>query len=92
MIEVMAHKAFHSLISDIQSHKWYYILADETQDLSNHEQRSTECFDGSYSNDKLFPKCQAMFESIQKREEPRAVTVGIQTLCPSRWIVRIGAM
>ena len=38
MIEIMAHKVLHSLISDVQSHKWYFILADETRDLSNHEQ------------------------------------------------------
>lgn len=38
MIEIMAHKVLRSLISDVQSHKWYSILVDETQDLSNHEQ------------------------------------------------------
>lgn len=38
MMEIMAHKVLRSLISDIQSHKWYSILADETQDLSNCEQ------------------------------------------------------
>ena len=38
MIEIMAHKVLRSLISDVQSHKWYSILADETRDLSNHEQ------------------------------------------------------
>ena len=41
---------------------------------------------------KLSPKCQIMFESIQKLEEPRAVSVGIRTLCPTRWTVRTGAM
>ena len=34
----MAHKVLHSLISDVQSHKWYSILADETRDLSNRVQ------------------------------------------------------
>ena len=38
MIEIMAHKVLHSLLNDIQAHKWFSILADETQDLSNHEQ------------------------------------------------------
>ena len=38
MIEIMTHKVLRSLISDVQSHKWYSFLADETQDLSNHEQ------------------------------------------------------
>ena len=41
---------------------------------------------------KLSPKRQVMFESIQKQEEPRPVTVGIRTLCPTRWTVRTGAM
>ena len=39
---------------------------------------------------KLSPKRQVMFESIQKQEEPRPVTVGIRTLCPTRWTVRTG--
>ena len=38
MIEIMAHKVLRSLISDVQSHKWYSILADETRDLLNREQ------------------------------------------------------
>lgn len=38
MIEIMGHKVLRSLISDIQSQKWYSILADETRDLSNREQ------------------------------------------------------
>ena len=36
--EIMAHKVLRSHISDVQSHKWYSILADETRDLSHHEQ------------------------------------------------------
>ena len=35
MIESMANKVLRSLISDVQSHKWCSILADETRDLSN---------------------------------------------------------
>ena len=38
MIEITAHKALRSLISDVQLHKWYSILADETRALSNREQ------------------------------------------------------
>ena len=38
IIEIMAHNVLCSLISDVQSHKWYSILADKTRDLSNHEQ------------------------------------------------------
>ena len=34
----MAHKVLRSHISDVQSHKWYSILADETRDLSHREQ------------------------------------------------------
>ena len=41
---------------------------------------------------KLSPKRQVMFESIQKMEEPQAVSMGIQTLCSTRWTVRTGAM
>lgn len=41
---------------------------------------------------KFSPKHQAMFESIQNQEEPRTVTMGIRTLCPTRWTVRTGAM
>ena len=41
---------------------------------------------------KLSPKCQVMFESIQKMEEPQAVSMGIQTLCSTRWTVRTDAM
>ena len=41
---------------------------------------------------KLSPKRQVMFESIQKQEEPRAVTEKILTLCPTRWTIRIDAM
>ena len=38
MIKIMGHKVLHSFISDVQSQKWYPILADETRDLSNREQ------------------------------------------------------
>ena len=38
MIEIMGHKVLRSLISDVQSQKWFSILADETQDLANREQ------------------------------------------------------
>ena len=38
MIVIMAHKVLRSLISDVQSHKWYSILADDTRDLSNRGQ------------------------------------------------------
>ena len=41
---------------------------------------------------KLSLKRQVMFESIQKQEEPRAVTVKILTLCLTRWAVRTSAM
>ena len=41
---------------------------------------------------KLSPKRQVMFESIQKMEEPRAVSMGIRTLCSTRWTVRTGAV
>ena len=196
MIEIMAHKVLRSLISDVQSHKWYSILADETRDLSNREQmviclrwvsneyevfedliglvqldnitsdtiysvlkdsivhlgldfgncrgqgydgaqnfqghvkgvakrfkddnpaaisvhclahcinlclqevtRSCKCIKEALNFSmeaiqliKLSPKRQVMFESIQKQEEPRPVTVGIRTLCPTRWTVRTGAM
>ena len=38
IIEIMGHKVLRSLISEVQSQKWYSILADETRDLSNREQ------------------------------------------------------
>ena len=38
MIEIMGHKVLRSLISDVQSEKWFSIQADETRDLSNREQ------------------------------------------------------
>ena len=38
LIEIMAHKVLRSLLSDISSRKWYAIMADETRDISNHEQ------------------------------------------------------
>ena len=41
---------------------------------------------------KLSPKRQAMFESIQKQEEPQQINIGIRTLCPTRCTVRAGAM
>ena len=41
---------------------------------------------------KLSPKRQVICESIQKMEEPWAVSMGIRTLCSTRWTVRTGAM
>ena len=196
MIEIMAHKVLRSLLNDIQAHKWFSILADETRDLSNHEQmvvclrwvsdeyevfedlvglirldnitsdtiysvlkdtivrlgldfrncrgqgydgaknfqghvksvakifkddnpaaisvhclahclnlclqevtRDCKCINEALNFSmeaiqliKLSPKRQAMFESIQKQEEPQQINIGIRTLCPTRWTVRAGAM
>ena len=38
MIELMAHKALRSLISNLVSQRWFSLLADETRDVSNREQ------------------------------------------------------
>ena len=39
---------------------------------------------------KLSPKCQVVFESIQKQQDPP--NSSIRPLCPTRWTVRTGAM
>lgn len=38
IIKLMGHKVLRSVISDIQFHKWYSMMADETRDVSNREQ------------------------------------------------------
>lgn len=40
---------------------------------------------------KYSPKCQITLENIQKQQE-HSSTLGIRTLCPTRWTVRTGAM
>ena len=38
MIEIMAHRVLHSLLSEISSRSWFSLLADKTRDISNREQ------------------------------------------------------
>ena len=37
-IQLMGHKVLCSLIADLLSQTWFSLLADETRDISNHEQ------------------------------------------------------
>ena len=38
IIELIAHKALHSLIANLASKRWFSLLADETRDVFNWEQ------------------------------------------------------
>ena len=38
MIQLLGHKVLRSLIADLLSQTWFLLLADETRDISNHEQ------------------------------------------------------
>lgn len=38
IIELMAHHILRNLLADIKTAKWFSIIADETQDISGHEQ------------------------------------------------------
>ena len=38
MIQLIGHKVLRLLIADLLSQTWFLLLADETMDISNHEQ------------------------------------------------------
>jgi hypothetical protein len=38
LIELMAHKVLRSVLSEINSRRWFALMADETRDISNREQ------------------------------------------------------
>ena len=38
MVEIMAYKVLCSLLAEISSRSWFSLLADETRNISNHEQ------------------------------------------------------